>query len=211
MPWPWTWGELTGNQRLAAAVFLRTIAAPDRARVVCRWTRAGRLAKHRALRWVHDAGELFKFWCAVAGRDWRTVRRSLLRRVSVAERELPLAMPEAAIAARPRWSSSAAKDCRGSRYARHATGPRLFSPAWSRFQVSTGGYSRRFPSDHTRRETKHRRRHCDSHLLSAESAPAPEYEPAFDGGGNGWRTCASELTRIRKFANPPPSRKPPRS
>ena len=73
LPLPMSGPDLDGARRLAAAVFER--AKRDMSGALLNG-KAGRDARE----WVQEAGPTFRFWCVVAGRDWRMARRELLRR-----------------------------------------------------------------------------------------------------------------------------------
>ncbi len=69
------------ERRLAAAIFERAVADLEGGHSIFkRSSRAERFADQFAEEWVREADEGFRFWCDVAGRDWREVRRAMLRR-----------------------------------------------------------------------------------------------------------------------------------
>ena len=72
-------GADTPERCLAIAVFKRALADLNGSHISS-GRRQERMAGYEALEWVHDAGPDFRFWADVAGRDWRYVRASLLRR-----------------------------------------------------------------------------------------------------------------------------------
>lgn len=69
---------LTGSQRLAAAVLERASLDIDDRHVFWHGHREERDSRAAAWRWARDAGAEFRFWCDVAGLEWREVQREFL-------------------------------------------------------------------------------------------------------------------------------------
>jgi hypothetical protein len=72
--------DLDLHRKVAAAVFERGVADLDVGHVMTSSLRHERPAKRDTFLWAYRAGSEFRWWCHATARDWRDLRRSLLRR-----------------------------------------------------------------------------------------------------------------------------------